>query len=476
MKWISRAILWLMIVAAALLMALGPRPDAKIPPGRIVITYWEKWGADQAAAMKRIVDTFNDTVGAQKGIYVQYLSLTNVDRKTLTATAAGVPPDVAGLWERNVAPFAARGALLPLDQLAQSHGLNASHYKPVYWKACRYNNHLYALPSTPGVVALHYNKKIFYQNADKLRAAGLDPTRPPRTIAEFDRYAAALDYRDPRTGRLERAGYFTMEPGWYIVFTPVWFGGRIFDPETNRYTLRTPACIRAFDWIASYSRRQGADAISDFRSSMAATNSPQNAFFTGKVAMIQQGPWMANYIRYLKPDMSEELVPMSLENCLPRSVRPFNYDWAAAPFPAVAGSKGATICESDILVIPAGARHPRQAFEFIAYIQRQDVMERLCRSHCKNSPLAQTSEDWVYTHPNPYIDVFDKLAAGPNARTQPNSPIWETVNSELTAAADSVYLLSRTPVQALTIAQKRADELTRQFEHQESLRHRKMTP
>ncbi len=208
MKWIARSILFLMILAAVLLMAFGPRPNAKIPPGRIVITYWEKWGGDQAAAMKRIVDSFNDTVGAQQGIYVQYLSLTNVDRKTLTATAAGVPPDVAGLWERNVAPFAARRALLPLDKLAQSHGLTKSHYKPVYWEECRYDNHLYALPSTPGVVALHYNKKIFYQNAGRLRAAGLDPTRPPRTIAEFDRYAEALDYRNPRTGRLQRRRLF----------------------------------------------------------------------------------------------------------------------------------------------------------------------------------------------------------------------------------------------------------------------------
>ncbi len=118
----------------------------------------------------------------------------------------------------------------------------------------------------------------------------------------------------------------------------------------------------------------------------------------------------------------------------------------------------------------------RQAFEFIAYIQRQDVMERLCRSHCKNSPLAHTSADWVYTHPNPYIDVFDKLAASPNAQASPDSPIWENVNSELTAAADSVYLLSKTPDQALAAAQKRADELTRQFAHQEALRHRKTTP
>ena len=55
---------------------------------------------------------------------------------------------------------------------------------------------------------------------------------------------------------------------------------------------------------------------------------------SGAVAMVQQGPWMANYIRNLAPDMSQVLVPFCLEPFLPRIVRPFNYEWAAAPFPA----------------------------------------------------------------------------------------------------------------------------------------------
>src|ERR1051326_8389036 len=158
--------------------------------------------------------------------------------------------------------------------------------------------------------------------------------------------------------------------------------------------------------------------------------------------MVQQGPWMANYIRNLAPDMSQVLLPFVLEPFLPRVLRPFNYEWAAAPFPSasadgeqsqMSNSKSAngkrqtispvTVAESDILVIPRGCKHPREAFEFIAYVQRQDVMEKLCHLHCKNSPLAKSSDGWVYTHPNPYIDVFDTLAASPNAHIDPVSPI-----------------------------------------------------
>ena len=41
----------------------------------------------------------------------------------------------------------------------------------------------------------------------------------------------------------------------------------------------------------------------------------------------------------------------------------------------------------------------------------QDVMERLCASHCKHSPLRKVSDEFIRTHPNPYIDIFERLAA-----------------------------------------------------------------
>src|SRR5438046_3051 len=107
MKWLSRSILILMLAAGALLLAFGPRPHADVPPGRVIISYWEKWSSDEALAMQVIVDDFNRSVGKEKNIWVEYLSMANVDRKTLTATAAGVPPDVAGLWASNVAPYSA---------------------------------------------------------------------------------------------------------------------------------------------------------------------------------------------------------------------------------------------------------------------------------------------------------------------------------------------------------------------------------
>ena len=58
----------------------------------------------------------------------------------------------------------------------------------------------------------------------------------------------------------------------------------------------------------------------------------------------------------------------------------------------------------------------------MAYVNRQDVTEKLNRLHCKNSPLRIVSEDFLNDHPNPYIRVFQRLAASPNAHTCADGP------------------------------------------------------
>ncbi len=474
MKMISRSILTLLIVSAAMILLFGPKPHAHAPPGRIVISYWEKWTGTEADQMRQIVDDFNNSVGKDKGIYVEYLSISGVDQKTLTATAAGVPPDVAGLWDPQIAPFAARQALLPLDDLAAAKGIGPGFYKKAYWDVCHYNGHLWGLVSTPAAVALHYNKRQFYENASSLRAAGLDPTRAPRSIDELDRYARVLNI--VKDGHLARAGYLPSEPGWYLSYTGFWFGGRIFDEGSGTFQLDSPENLAAWRWIASYSKEFGKQAVSDFQSGAGQFNTPQNPFLSGQVSMEQQGPWMANYIHMLKPDMSQRLVPYALERYLPRVVRPFNYDWGVAAFPSADGRlNDVTYAGFDVLVIPRGAKHPREAFEFIAYVNRQDVMEKLCRLHCKNSPLAAVSDDFIRTHPNPYIDVFERLAASDGAHGAPPIPISIEMLDEISNMTQRVIKMEQTPKEGLAEAQRRCQSKLARYELEASRRAGVMT-
>jgi multiple sugar transport system substrate-binding protein len=452
------------------LLIFGPRADEQLPRGRVVVDYWEKWTGIESQQMRSIVDDFNRSVGAEKGIHVRYVSTSSINQKTLVATAAGVPPDIAGLYDYNLVQFAAMDALEPLEDLAREHGITASSYKPVYWNACNYDGHLYALISTPVLVALHYNKRIFAENADALRAAGLDPNRPPETIDELDAYAKALTAADS-TGRITRAGFLPMEPTWFINYTCFWFGGSYWDERTRRFTLTDPNVLKMYRWIEGYSRRLGEEAMTSFQSGFGNFDSPQNAFLAGMVAMEQQGPYLANFIHLRQPKMSQVHWPKEHEMTLPLSERLKNYEWAVAPFPtAVQGLKDVTYCSFDALTIPKGARHKREAFEFIAYVNRQDVMEKLCKLHCKNSPLAKVSDDFLTRHPNPYIDVFERLANSPNARAAPQIPIMPEVLSELTNLAQQVSLLQVDPEKALAEIQVRLQAKYDEFVQQQRVR------
>src|SRR5256885_1661393 len=161
MKWISRSILMVMIALGGLLLALGPRPQESIPAQRVVVQYWEKWSGADADPMRAVVEDFNSTVGKQRGIYVEYISMATVQYKTLAATAAGVPPDVSGLWPDQVVQYSLRNAAMPLDELAREYHIKPEDYKKVFWDMCTYQGHLYALPTTPAVIVLNYNKRFF---------------------------------------------------------------------------------------------------------------------------------------------------------------------------------------------------------------------------------------------------------------------------------------------------------------------------
>ena len=416
------------------------------------IVYWEKWTGFEGEAMDAVIDDFNyrershaQADSSYAPIEVEKVTISNVEQKLLIATAGGNPPDLAGNYSFYVAAYADHGALTDLGPLLTEVGFDRSAFIDHYRELGEYRGKTWALPIAPASIALLINKRLF-------KEAGLDPEKPPITIEELDADAELLtlwevtlpsgEKRIERgylpgvpasQKRLIQAGFLPGEPGWWSYGWGYFFGGALL-AEDGAVTAARPANVQAFEWVASYSKHFGAGVTKRFRSGFGNFSSPQNAFLSGKVAMVLQGVWMHNFIEKYAPGLQ----------------------WGAAPFPYPAGHPElalTTSADADVLVIPKESRHPREAFEFLRYVTSQPVLEKLCLGQQKFTPLKNVSEEFWCVHPNPYIHLFRELGMSKNAFSIPKTGLWNEYNREMSNAVDLIQNLTESPAVALSNVQ-----------------------
>ncbi len=450
----SRAPAAVLALLAPLTLALGllscSASENKQAPRHI--TYWEKWTGFEGEAMDAVIDDFNakEVAHAKQDssyapIEVEKVTISNVEQKLLIAIAGGNPPDLAGNYSFYVAAYADGGALTDLGPMLANAGFDRSAYIDHYMKLGDYHGKTWAVPIVPASIALLTNKRLF-------REAGLDPEKPPVTIEELDAYAEKLTKwevtlpsgeKKIETGylpnvpdgqkRLIQAGFLPGEPGWWSYGRGYFFGGSLVDGP-DKITAADPRNIQGFNWVASYSKNLGIGVTKRFRSGFGNFASPQNAFLSGKVAMVLQGVWMHNFIEKYAPGLQ----------------------WGAASFPYPAGHPelaNTTNADADVLVIPKDSPHPEEAFEFIKYVTSQPVLEKLCLGQQKFTPLKNVSDEFWKVHPNPYIRLFRELGMSKNAFSIPQTGIWNEYNREMGNAVDLISNLTQTPEVALADVQ-----------------------
>ena len=408
-------------VAALALSSCQPRDRHE---DRIVVRYWEKWNGIEGDAIQAAVDDFN---AGQNRIWVERVTISQIHRKLMLATSGGVPPDLAGLFSTNVPVFVENNALVPLDGFVAQAGPRREDYIDIFWQLGCHRDHVFALTSMPSVSALAWNKKMF-------RAAGLDPEQPPRSIAELEAFNEKLLRRRP-DGSIEQIGHLPNDPFWVAPRWGLWFGARFWDGQ-DTVRADAPEMRAAFRWMQSYPARFGAQNLLALRDGFGSFASPQNPFLSGRIAMTNQGPWIYNFIKnYAAPD----------------------FEWGVAAFPSVDPERlpNVTFADSDVLVIPVGAKHPREAFEFMRYLTTQGPMEKFCLGQKKFSPLRRVSEDFYRQHPDPYVRKFAELANSPNALSMPAITTWAEYNDALTDASGRVLAGSADAETALATVQHR---------------------
>jgi multiple sugar transport system substrate-binding protein len=330
----------LMIAAAVLPFTLGVwgcRRAAQKTGGPVEVTVWHPMGGDEGKALQRVVDRYNR---AHPGVVVRlvYTPTDNsTNQKFFTSIAAGKPPDITFVDATQDGQWVEQGALMPLDDYVRRSGLKASDFFPPVWDQALYKGHIWSLVycADPNF-AFAWNKAAF-------RKAGLDPNRPPRTIAELDAMARKLTV--VRGSRIEAMGIipWAQYGSANSVFTWGWaFGGRFYDDRAKKVTADDPKIVAALTWMTGYAKRLGITRINSSASGWG--SGVADPFITGQVAMRCMHLATLKDVKRYAPGLEMGLAPM-----------PGMPD----------GEIGSSWIGGWSLAMPKGCKHPDEAWAFM---------------------------------------------------------------------------------------------------------------
>ncbi|MBC6446887.1 ABC transporter substrate-binding protein [Actinokineospora sp. HBU206404] len=190
--------------------------------------------------------------------------------------AAGLVPDVAQLGFSDLDFTVNQLRAAPLDDLVGRDAVQAN------FDGAR---HPYAKPArtlgdwggkTYGVPFVFSTPVLFY-NADLLKAAGFDPSTPPATWAEVERYALAVREKTGKNGAYVDC-LSKIAKDWCFQALVRSAGGRVISEDRTRLTFADPPAVE----VVTMAQRMVASGATPKRTQQQAVD----AFARGDIAMI----------------------------------------------------------------------------------------------------------------------------------------------------------------------------------------------
>lgn len=245
----------------------------------VTITFWNGFTGGDGPYMKTMVKEFTE---ANPTITVKQSSLEWPDlySKVVTATDAGSGPDITAMHLDQLASFAARGTIVPLDNLAEALELTASDFTPAVWEGGVFQEKRYGIPLDMFTVAQ-------YWSADKMSAAGLEAGP-----SSGDELTAAIETL--RSSGTEQPLWISPDNWQVFVSLLGQFGGSLYSEDLTQVTFGDEAGVKALTWMRNL--------VTDGTSPSDATEL-STAFKNGSSALIFELLWLINDIADTTEDM-----------------------------------------------------------------------------------------------------------------------------------------------------------------------------
>jgi multiple sugar transport system substrate-binding protein len=302
---------------------------------KVTLEYWNGFTGGDGPYMKAMLDAFNTE-------YQDRIKVNNTTRQWQdlypalpTAITAGKGPDVAVIHNDAVATSAARGTLIPLDDVVASVGMQEEEFIPAVWQAGLYDGKRYSVPLDVHCLAI-------YWNAGDLARVGLDAAP-----GDGEGFTAALD-------ELQAAGVrqpFWMPNKWpaHLMFMSLlWqFGGELYNAEGTAALWGSDAGVAALSWMA--------DQVSaGYGPGQVAQDAQYTAFKNGEGSFTWDGIWQINDLR---------------ENA-------GKLDWGMSPVPAIGPTPAVWSASHNFVLTSQAAKDDNKvqaAKFFIDYLSKQST-------------------------------------------------------------------------------------------------------
>ncbi|MDA7978163.1 MAG: ABC transporter substrate-binding protein [Pirellulales bacterium] len=433
----TRAFRMLRVCALLLLMAgltfLGFAGESEdqapsTPEGRREVVFWHFWGGRHREIVDDIVRRFN---ASQDEHFVRAIAMPgqNLDLKFFLSVAGGDPPDLLNQDDPVIGDWAARGAILPLEDFVPAEEiaeLEAWLY-PAAEKLGTYKGRLFGLCNGLDIRALYYNQ-------DMLTNSGFDG--PPQTLEELDEMARAIAPPKSQSGR-NYVGYLP-DPrrlwAWGIVF-----GGQFYDETSSQVLVDSPEVVRALEWMAGYAEDYGAEEVAAFRKGDQALAGAAFPLLQGRYAMLMDGQWRVEEMREAAVTARE------------RGEEPIS--WGVVPLPPPEGGlQNAGWVNGNFFVVPRGGKNPQGAWRFMKFWSGYGGFTKEAAVTAAAGGWIPASESVVkhaefqaYLQRYPEFRTFVQLAGSPHQVPKPVIPGAAYFDSEVTQAAEAALYRPESP-------------------------------
>jgi multiple sugar transport system substrate-binding protein len=327
------------LAATAAIQTTTAAPQKK-GAAAVNLTWWTMWSGSTLQLLDQMVTQFNKT---HPGIHVTETNIpsaaTTSTAKLLSAIAAGDPPDVFTEWWPQIGSFAAKGDLVAMDPYLRGSyaGFKKWEY-PVAVQGGTYKGSLYAVPMSLNSWALYYNKDLLAKYGIK---------SPPKTLAQLDADQAKM--WEISNGQVKQIGFYpdTNENGFQFYTT--FFGATNCFNKAGKYDFEHCKGAQAeMKWIAKYAKYPYSQVMA-LQTAMGQVAGGQTDIWAGgKAGYVLSGPWEGG-----------QNVPTSNPGLVGH--------FGVVPFPGIVGGPS-TLGQGNFNIIPKGSKHPREAFEFIAWL------------------------------------------------------------------------------------------------------------